>query len=135
MTGKHGSRQGPDDAVDGLSAALTEELLPDFVAEARERLERLEELLLKTRSQPAAERPELLEEIKRELHTLKGNAGLMGFSNLQADGHRLEDLVAKLDLREPKIEPLLSGLDRLRAATLRLMSSGSTREAAGPDSA
>ena len=130
MSGKHGSRQGPDDAVGGLSAALTDELLPDFVAEARERLERLEELLLKTQSQPATEFPDLLDEIKRELHTLKGNAGLMGFTSLQADGHRLEDLVASLDPRAPKIKAVLAGLDRLRSATLRLMRSGGGSEAA-----
>jgi two-component system chemotaxis sensor kinase CheA len=136
MSGKHGSRQGPDDAVGGLSAALTDELLPDFIAEARERLERLEELLLRMRSQPLAERADLLDEIKRELHTLKGNAGLMGFASLQADGHRLEDMVADLDLRGPKIEPVLAGLDRLRSATLRLLTSAgaaAATDAAAPE--
>ncbi|MEO8504589.1 MAG: chemotaxis protein CheW [Acidobacteriota bacterium] len=128
MSGKHGSRQEPDDAVGGLSPALTEELLPDFIAEARERLERLEDLLLKTQSQSAVERPALLDEIKRELHTLKGNAGLMGFAALQADGHRLEDLVANLDPLQPEIEPLLIGLDQLRSATLRLNSTAATSQ-------
>ncbi|MGE5234674.1 MAG: chemotaxis protein CheA [Acidobacteriota bacterium] len=107
-------------AVPGFSAALAEELLPDFIAEARERLEHLEELLLRTQTATVAARPALLDEVKRELHTLKGNAGLMGFASLQASAHQMEDIVAGLDPARPAVGPILSGIDHFRSALARL---------------
>ncbi|MEM8994063.1 MAG: chemotaxis protein CheW, partial [Acidobacteriota bacterium] len=51
---------------------------------------------------------------KRELHTLKGNSGMMGFSDLQQIAHLMEDQVEELDLSAPSIDPILVCLDELR---------------------
>jgi len=93
----------------------TDELLRDFESEARERFERLEELLLATPSAAPGVVRELVDGIRRELHTLKGNAGMMGLGELQAAAHAMEDLVEDLDARPPRVERLLTALDRLRA--------------------
>jgi two-component system chemotaxis sensor kinase CheA len=98
-----------------LAVPHTDELLRDFDFEAQERLERLEELLLATQSaEPAAVR-EQVDGIRRELHTLKGNAGMMGLGALQSAAHAMEDLVEDLDPRRPRVERLLAALDHLRA--------------------
>lgn len=124
MSPGNGPGQALGGAIPGLSAALAEELLPDFIAETRERLERVEELLLETQTEAVTARPVLLDEVRRELHTLKGNAGLMGFTSLQADAHGLEDMVALLEPARPVVGPILSGLDEFRSALSRVISAG-----------
>lgn len=120
MTRGEGPEPAHGGAVPGFSAALAEELLPDFIAEARERLEHLEELLLRTQTETVAARPVLLDEVKRELHTLKGNAGLMGFTSLQASAHQMEDMVGGLEPAQPAVGPILGGIDHFRSALARL---------------
>jgi two-component system, chemotaxis family, sensor kinase CheA len=91
------------------------DLFDDFAAEAEERLDRLEELLLAAGTARAGAVPALLEEVRRELHTLKGNAGLMGFTALQELAHQLEDEVEEIDPARPASGVLLAGVDRFRA--------------------
>ncbi len=91
-----------------------EGLLDEFLIESRERTDKVESLLLKLLRLTIAERPAVVEEIKRELHTLKGNAGMMGLSELQALAHGLEDSAVGLDSEEPQIELCLQGLDEFR---------------------
>jgi two-component system chemotaxis sensor kinase CheA len=93
---------------------VSDEWLRDFESEARERLDRLEELLLETQSAAPAAMAGLLDGARRELHTVKGNAGMIGLGALQAEAHAMEDLVEQLDPERPRIERLLAGLDRLR---------------------
>ena len=92
------------------------ELLGDFLAEAEERTARIEQLLLDL---PASgdEAPGLISRARRELHTLKGNAGMMGFEDLRIAAHDMEDLTDALDPQRPDIQPLLRGLDVLRSET------------------
>ena len=94
-------------------------LLGDFLAEAEERTARVEQLLLDL-PDGGAEVPELIRRTRRELHTLKGNAGMMGFDDLRVATHELEDLTDRLDPARPDVQPLLQGLDRLRADTAAL---------------
>lgn len=98
-----------------MAVAHTDELLRDFESEAQERLERLEELLLAAPSAAPGGVRELVDGIRRELHTLKGNAGMMGLGDLQAAAHAMEDLVGDLESPRPRVERLLAALDRLRA--------------------
>ena len=90
-------------------------LMADFFLEANERCDRLEECLLAALEQTGDACNELLNAAKRELHTLKGNAGMMGFRELQEAAHRLEDRVAAVDRDDPCIEKLLLDLDGFRA--------------------
>jgi two-component system chemotaxis sensor kinase CheA len=100
-----------------------QELLQDFLLEARERLDAVEGLLLSL--EEADDVAAALEQARRDLHTLKGNSGMMGFSELQQLAHSMEDQVDELPLQPGSaIEPILAGLDQFR----RLL-----REQAGGD--
>ena len=72
----------------------------------------------------------------RDLHTLKGNAGSFGFTELESIAHRLEDVIASV--REGKEaqesakwneerDELLAELDRIEEVRKRLYSSGHDR--------
>ncbi len=71
-------------------------------------------MLLRLSSSDPEVREASLAQVKRELHTLKGNSGMMGFSDLQELAHRMEDLVEELDPGEPEVGGLLADLDALR---------------------
>lgn len=88
-------------------------LLSDFLLESRERMDHLEELFLGAAAAGSLDAG-TLEEIQLELHTLKGNAGLVGLTEMQSEAHFLEDLVAALKTGAPPEEELLAILDRLR---------------------
>lgn len=75
-----------------------DDFLTDFTVEAQERCDRVEELLLAG--------PGRLEEISRELHTLKGNAGMVGLRELQEAAHAMEE--------QSDPEALLKALDEFR---------------------
>jgi two-component system chemotaxis sensor kinase CheA len=87
------------------------DLFADFLLETRERLGRLEALLLSAVEAGSAD-GEALEEIRLQLHTLKGNAGIVGLTPLQELAHELEDLAAAPD--EAELEEMLHGVDRFR---------------------
>ncbi|HXO28180.1 MAG TPA: Hpt domain-containing protein, partial [Thermoanaerobaculia bacterium] len=108
----------------------TDELLRDFESEAQERLERLEELLLAAPAAAPGGVRDLVDGVRRELHTLKGNAGMMGLGDLQAAAHAMEDLVGDLEARRPRLQRLLAAHDRLRAL-LKSVVGGGTPAAAG----
>jgi two-component system chemotaxis sensor kinase CheA len=89
-------------------------LFADFLLESRERLDHLEELLLAAAAVGARAvlSGEALAEVQLELHTLKGNAGLVGLEEMQAEAHRLEDLI---EAPGPGAWPeLLAAVDRMR---------------------
>ncbi|MCG8456280.1 MAG: Hpt domain-containing protein [Holophagales bacterium] len=70
-----------------------QELLEEFLLEARERADSVEAMFLELTSGDADTRQNAIARAKRELHTLKGNSGMMGFSDLQQIAHRMEDEV------------------------------------------
>jgi two-component system chemotaxis sensor kinase CheA len=93
---------------------LDREIFADFLLESQERLARLEEVLLALSEQPGEATPRLLEEARLQLHTLKGNSGMMGLAELQSVAHALEDRVDSIDPEAPQVEDLLQGVDRFR---------------------
>lgn len=92
-----------------------QELLDEFLLEARERADEVETLMLRLASENFESRQASIAQAKRELHTLKGNSGMMGFTDLQQLAHLLEDEVESLDLKSPHLEDILSGLDTMRS--------------------
>ncbi len=83
-----------------------------FVQDARRRLAALSDSLLALERDPADRAA--LDEARRALHTLKGNAGLAGLEALAATAHALEDALADAPaLPSPAL--LLRGLDVLSA--------------------
>lgn len=91
-----------------------QELLDEFLLEARERTDEVESLLLRIASGDPESRREAIAQAKRELHTLKGNSGMMGFSDLQQIAHHMEDQVETLDATHPVVDEILVKLDSLR---------------------
>src|SRR4051794_30302698 len=104
------------------------ELFADFLLEARERLARLEARLLAAAEAGAAD-AEALEEIRLQLHTLKGNAGIVGLLALQELAHELEDLAAAPDAAD--LEEMLHGVDRCREMLQNAEDGRSSGRAAG----
>jgi two-component system chemotaxis sensor kinase CheA len=109
-------------------SAQDERLLGIFREEAGERLERLVETLLALDAgTPPADATDV---IFREIHSLKGGAGLVGLEELRAIAHAAEELLGDARARGEQIgaEParaLLAAADVMRA----IVASGTTDEA------
>jgi two-component system, chemotaxis family, sensor kinase CheA len=94
-----------------------EALLRTFLAEAGESLSALEQNLLVLEREPADR--ERLDEVFRLVHTLKGDAGSLGFPILARFAHELEDHLERLrrgesQLTESQATKLLEAVDALR---------------------
>ena len=72
----------------------TSELLDQFIQEAREGLETIGQRLLDVERDPA--NAELLNDLFRQVHTLKGNCGLFDFKPLETVVHAGEDLLDRV---------------------------------------
>src|SRR6266567_6597974 len=68
----------------------------EFTGEAEELLETLSRDLVDFESQGAAVRPEVINKIFREVHSLKGLAGMLGFAEISELSHNLEDMLDRL---------------------------------------
>lgn len=92
------------------------EIFESFVVETKETLEKLDLDLVKLESSP--EDADLLNEIFRSFHTVKGTSGFLGLVKMQALTHRLEDILNKLRKGEAKLnsgimDSILAGYDNL----------------------
>lgn len=76
--------------IDNL-AELDPDLCSAFIAQHRESLEIIEAAVMTMESGDST--PEDLAEIKRHLHTMKGDAGLVGLRDLETSAHKLEDTI------------------------------------------
>ncbi|MDO9226851.1 MAG: chemotaxis protein CheA [Pseudomonadota bacterium] len=90
-----------------------EELLQDFLMEAGELLSQVDNKLVELEKRPGDK--ELLNDIFRGFHTIKGGAGFLNAENLVALCHRTENLFDKLRNLELKLSPEL--MDIIMAAT------------------
>ena len=107
---------------------VSPELLSIFIEDARGHLEALDHALLTLERE--GESPEAVTALLGPLHTLKGNAGMMGFSSVKDYVHRLEDVFARLrDSTLPHspalFETLFAGASALRDAVERAGQAGS----------
>src|SRR5262249_24144941 len=98
--------------------SVDDDMLELFFAEANERLESLAQKLVELETQPG--NTELIRDLFRDLHTLKGSSGLVGLRPMNQLAHAAEDLVGLL--RDGKraadrrvVDALLGALDGLRA--------------------
>ena len=85
--------------------------------------------MLALEGQTAAERDESLETCRRQLHTVKGNSGMMGFDELRALAHDLEDRVDALDPESPQVAGMLEGIDAFRRLLARRAAEAAGEEA------
>ena len=96
------------------------ELLTEFHAEVVDHLQQIEAALLLLDQQ--ADNPEALNSIFRSFHTIKGNAGFLGFVPMQTLAHEVESLLdlarnQKLQLSSSIITEILRSRDTLQALT------------------
>jgi two-component system chemotaxis sensor kinase CheA len=82
-----------------------QDILGDFLAEGSEIFEALDKQFLKLETEPT--KPELLNEIFRCMHSLKGSAGFLGFSRLVEVAHQGESLLNKLRQGDMSVSPFI----------------------------
>lgn len=95
-----------------------EKVIAAFLAESEEGLDRTEQHLIAAEADPGD--LELLDEMFRVAHTIKGNASALDFPQLAGFAHVMEDLLEALRKRELTISRevislLLRSVDALRA--------------------
>lgn len=91
-------------------------MLPDFIVEAAEHLEEMESSLL--RLEQDHEDKEVLDDIFRSIHTIKGAAQFVGIERVSELSHKLENLLDllrrdELDLTGNVTDLLIAGKDRI----------------------
>ena len=96
---------------------LDEEILKDFLVEAKEGITKLEEEFVELEKDP--ENVEILKSLFRSMHSLKGASGFFGFKSLESIAHFSEDILAKLrdGLLKPEpeiIDMLLQAVDQIK---------------------
>jgi len=94
-----------------------EEIVQDFLLEAEELLEELDEDLVKLES--SSDDTDLLNKIFRAFHTIKGSSSFLGFETLTHLTHRLEDVLNKLrkfelSLSSELMDAILAGVDKAK---------------------
>jgi two-component system chemotaxis sensor kinase CheA/two-component system sensor histidine kinase and response regulator WspE len=99
----------------GVSEEIRQKLLPRFRETTLDRVEKVSESLLAL--ERGERRAELVEELARELHTLKGEARMMGFVGLSSLVHAAEDLLKVLPYGNPggRVDALLKACDAIPA--------------------
>ncbi len=95
-----------------------EEIIQDFLVEAEELLEELDEDLVKLES--SSDDSDLLNKIFRAFHTIKGSSSFLGFEKLTHLTHRLEDVLNKLrkfeiTLNSEMMDAILSSVDKAKS--------------------
>jgi two-component system chemotaxis sensor kinase CheA len=95
-----------------------EETLKDFLAETNEGLLAVEQQMLQLEKDP--KNLDLVDDIFRVLHTIKGNCGVLGLNRLQQIAHYSENIFGKardgaLDLDEDTLSILFEAIDRIKS--------------------
>jgi two-component system chemotaxis sensor kinase CheA len=90
----------------------------EFTSEAEELLETLSRDLVEFESQGRDVRPEVINKIFREVHSLKGLAGMLGFGEISELSHSLEDMLdrlrmGKIEITKDLIDLLYDAVDSL----------------------
>jgi len=112
-----------------ISDADRLQLIDAFVAETDDVLDEIEQLLLRLEQNP--EEDQLLHEIFRGVHTLKGNAACLQFDELTRFAHVMEELLdgmreGRLDATTAHVSQLLDAADALRDIAVRSVNGDGT---------
>jgi two-component system chemotaxis sensor kinase CheA len=97
----------------GVSEEIRQKLLPRFRETTADRVEKISAALLAL--ERGAGTPDLSQELARELHTLKGEARMMGFVGISAVVHAAEDLLKAVPSDGPgeRLDALLKTCDAI----------------------
>lgn len=99
------------------------EIVNDFIQEASEITEDLAEKFVELDKN--RDKKELLNEIFRSMHTLKGSSGFLGFTDIGVVAHRAEDILNKIRKGEalissPTIDVMLEAVDIISRQVVQL---------------
>ncbi|MEQ1491978.1 MAG: Hpt domain-containing protein, partial [Terricaulis sp.] len=113
-----------------------DDLVRDFLAEASESMDALDRSLVRLEDRP--DDPELLSEIFRVMHTIKGTCGFLGLQRLAHVAHAAEDVLGQfrdgaLTPSQESVSAVLVAVDVIKALLGDLETFG--HEQAGDDSA
>lgn len=105
-----------------------QEILNDFLTEADEMIEQLDQRFITLEADPTNK--DLLNEIFRAMHSVKGSAGFLGFTHLVDVAHRAESILNKLRQGEMAVVPavitvILEAVDIVKLIMSRIRESGS----------
>ncbi|MFQ3573145.1 MAG: Hpt domain-containing protein, partial [Thermodesulfovibrionales bacterium] len=94
-----------------------DEIISEFVTEAEETLERIDPMFVELETK--GHDKDLLNEIFRGMHTLKGAAGFLGFQSVVDVAHRAESIMKRLRdgeiaLTRDLMDVILKSVDTLR---------------------
>ncbi|HEV7766979.1 MAG TPA: chemotaxis protein CheA [Thermoanaerobaculia bacterium] len=97
----------------------------EFTSEAEELLDTLSRDLVDFESQGQNVRPELVNKIFREVHSLKGLAGMLGFGDISELSHSLEDMLdrlrmGKIEFSKELIDLLYDSIDSLNRLVISI---------------
>jgi len=112
-----------------------DDLLRDFLSEANDSIDALDRALVRFEREP--EDPELLSEIFRVMHTIKGTCGFLGLARLAAVAHAGENILGQFRdgafaPTQESVSAILESIDLIKALLAHLETQGS--EPAGDDS-
>ena len=104
-----------------------QEILNDFLTESNEMLEVLDQRFVTLEADPS--NTDLLNEIFRAMHSMKGSAGFLGFNHLVDVAHRGENILNKLRQAEMAVSPaiisvILETVDVIKAIMADIKDSG-----------
>ncbi|MEM9190891.1 MAG: chemotaxis protein CheW [Myxococcota bacterium] len=107
---------------------MSDEIIPEFLVESREGIERAEGDLLALEAEP--NNPELVDRIFRDFHTIKGVCGFLDFHHLERLTHSAENLLSKvrsgkLEINRGIVGVLLASVDAI-GRTLDIVEETST---------
>lgn len=108
---------GEVEEFSGSEFASDPDMMNDFIMNADELMESLDEQILALESDPSSK--EVIEEIFRAAHTLKGAAGMFGFISIERIMHRMEnyfDLIrkGKMTANGDAVDLVLEAMDILK---------------------
>jgi two-component system chemotaxis sensor kinase CheA len=99
--------------------------LNEFTGEAEELLDTLSRDLVELEAQGSEVRPEVINKIFREVHSLKGLAGMLGFAEISELSHTLEDMLdrlrmGKIEINRDLIDLLYDAVDSLNRLVIAI---------------
>lgn len=106
-----------------LEALITPEMVNQFIVDANDLIDSLEQDLLEL--EKSSENNEVVQNVFRSLHSLKGNAGLFNYTDINTICHKAESFFDKVRMGEAQagsnqISMILQVLDFLRGAVEKL---------------
>ncbi len=116
----------------GLSEQIRQQLIESFKTEQKEHIQNITEGLLALEKDPPADaRQEVINDIFREAHSLKGSARAVGLTTIEGLGHAMEDILlaikeGRAELSGDIFDLLYQGLDAVEEMMGRLDSGDST---------